>query len=105
MLKIGMSGEPVRILQKKLGVPDDGQFGPATDKALKDYQKAQGIAVDGIAGPDTFARLGLYELILLMNGSSGETTTITCLTSPRCRNFSAECSQTARPPSGAKGFL
>ncbi len=75
MLKIGMAGEPVRILQTKLGVAADGDFGPATDKALKDYQKAQGIAVDGIAGPDTFAHLGLHELILLTQGSVGETVT------------------------------
>ncbi|WP_428030713.1 peptidoglycan-binding domain-containing protein [Ancylobacter sp.] len=72
ILKKGLAGEPVRILQAKLGVPVDGQFGPKTDEALKAYQKEKGLAVDGVAGPDTFAALGLYELILLKVGTSGE---------------------------------
>lgn len=73
MLKLGMAGEPVKRLQQKLGVDADGQFGPATDAALKAYQKQHGLAVDGIAGPDTFSQMGLYELVLLMPGSTGET--------------------------------
>lgn len=73
MLMRGLAGEPVKILQQKLGVTADGQFGPATEKALRDYQQKNGLAVDGIAGPDTFAQMGLYELILLMPGSRGPT--------------------------------
>jgi peptidoglycan hydrolase-like protein with peptidoglycan-binding domain len=73
MLKLGMAGEPVKRLQQKLGVEADGQFGPATDAALKAYQKQNGLAVDGIAGPDTFSQMGLHELVLLMPGSTGET--------------------------------
>ncbi len=73
LLKLGMAGEPVKRLQQKLGVAADGQFGPATDAALKAYQKEHGLGVDGIAGPDTFAQMGLHELILLMPGSTGET--------------------------------
>lgn len=73
ILKRGLAGEPVKILQRKLGVTTDGEFGPGTEKALKDYQQKEGIAVDGIAGPDTFAHMGLYELVLLKVGTSGET--------------------------------
>lgn len=69
----GLRGEPVKRLQEKLGVEADGVFGPATEKALKDYQKSKGLAVDGIAGPDTFASMGLIELILLQRGSRGDT--------------------------------
>ncbi|CAA0095405.1 Uncharacterised protein [Starkeya nomas] len=72
ILKKGLAGAPVKILQEKLGVPADGQFGPKTEEALKAYQKEHGLSVDGIAGPDTFAALGLYELILLKVGTSGE---------------------------------
>ena len=71
MLKKGLTGEPVRILQEKLGVEADGVFGPGTEEALKDYQKANGLVVDGIAGPDTFNQMGLFELILLRVGSRG----------------------------------
>ena len=73
ILKRGLAGEPVKILQTKLGVTADGQFGPGTEKALKDYQAKNGLKVDGIAGPDTFAAMGLYELVLLKTGTSGDT--------------------------------
>jgi peptidoglycan hydrolase-like protein with peptidoglycan-binding domain len=73
ILKRGLDGEPVKILQAKLGVTADGQFGPGTEQALKDYQGKHGLKVDGIAGPDTFAQMGLYELILLKPGTSGDT--------------------------------
>jgi len=72
ILKSGLSGEPVRHLQKKPGVEADGVFGPNTESALKAYQKENGLSVDGIAGPDTFAQMGLYELILLRRGSKGD---------------------------------
>jgi peptidoglycan hydrolase-like protein with peptidoglycan-binding domain len=73
ILKRGMAGEPVRRLQERLDIDNaDGMFGPATEKALKDYQKGQGLSVDGIAGPDTFAELELFELIELRKGTSGD---------------------------------
>ena len=69
----GLRGEPVRRLQEKLGVDADGIFGGGTEKALKDYQKANGLSVDGIAGPDTFAQMGMYDLVLLRRGTRGAT--------------------------------
>lgn len=72
LLKRGLKGAPVKRLQKKLDVADDGDFGPGTEKALKEWQAANGLAADGIAGPDTFAAIGLPELILLRKGSRGE---------------------------------
>lgn len=35
----------------------DGAFGPATDRALRAYQIAEGLKVDGICGKQTWARL------------------------------------------------
>jgi peptidoglycan hydrolase-like protein with peptidoglycan-binding domain len=72
MLKRGLSGEPVRRLQQKLGVAVDGEFGPATETALKAWQTKNGLAADGVAGPDTFTAMGLYELVLLKQGTKGE---------------------------------
>lgn len=69
----GLRGEPVKRLQEKLGVETDGIFGGGTEKALKDYQKDNGLKVDGIAGPDTFAQMGLYDLVQLRRGSRGTT--------------------------------
>jgi peptidoglycan hydrolase-like protein with peptidoglycan-binding domain len=73
ILKKGLAGEPVKRLQAKLGVTADGQFGPGTETALKDWQKKNGLSADGIAGPDTFMAMGLYELILLKDGTRGST--------------------------------
>ena len=73
MLRKGLSGEPVRILQGRLGVTADGIFGAATDEALRKYQADNGLEVDGIAGPDTFTAMGLHELVLLQKGNRGET--------------------------------
>jgi peptidoglycan hydrolase-like protein with peptidoglycan-binding domain len=73
ILKRGLAGEPVRRLQAKLGVPVDGEFGPNTEAALKKWQTEKGLSADGIAGPDTFMSMGLYELILLKQGTRGDT--------------------------------
>lgn len=65
MLRRGLSGEPVRILQTQLGVTADGIFGKDTEAALRQYQTDNGLSADGIAGPDTFTAMGLDELVLL----------------------------------------
>lgn len=57
MLKAGDSGQAVRDLQGKLGVPQDGIFGPQTEAAVKQYQKDHGLADDGIVGPQTWTSL------------------------------------------------
>jgi len=72
ILKRGVAGAPVRRLQEALGIDVDGDFGPATEKALKSYQESNGLSVDGVAGPDTFTAMGLHELVLLRVGSRGE---------------------------------
>ena len=73
ILKKGLSGEPVTRLQDKLGVEADGAFGIATEKALMEWQAKNGLAADGVAGPDTFMAMGLYELVLLKQGTRGDT--------------------------------
>src|SRR5215468_12576779 len=72
ILKNGLSGEPVKRLQGKLGVEADAVFGPATEKALMEWQAKNGLAADGVAGPDTFMAMGLYELVLLKQGTRGD---------------------------------
>ena len=75
ILRKGTSGEPVKRLQAKLGVETDGEFGSNTEKALKEWQTKykNSLTPDGIAGPDTFMAMGLYELVLLKQGTRGDT--------------------------------
>ncbi len=71
ILRKGLKGAPVKRLQEFLGIDADGDFGTGTEAAVRQYQQDNGLAVDGIAGPDTFSAMGLYELILLRVGSVG----------------------------------
>ena len=48
----------VFTLQAMLGVRQDGAFGPATETAVKEFQRAHGLTPDdGIVGRDTWAKL------------------------------------------------
>lgn len=64
-LRRGSTGVYVTLMQTELiqhGYPcgptgADGQFGANTEKAVKAFQKAVGLTVDGICGPKTWAAL------------------------------------------------
>lgn len=65
VLKNGMSGADVKTLQQKLikagfycgKYGADGDFGDATEMAVRRFQTQHGLAVDGQAGPKTMAAL------------------------------------------------
>jgi N-acetyl-anhydromuramyl-L-alanine amidase AmpD len=56
-LRRGSRGDPVELLQAKLGVEADGIFGPNTEAVLRQFQRDHGLVPDGIAGPKTWAAL------------------------------------------------
>lgn len=60
--RYGSQGDEVKRLQQALNgagynLAEDGIFGEQTQKAVKNYQTANGLSVDGIAGPQTWASL------------------------------------------------
>lgn len=62
ILNEGDKGENVKTLQadlNKLGykLKVDGDFGPATDKAVEDFQRKSNLTVDGAVGPKTASAL------------------------------------------------
>lgn len=46
-----------KLVQRLLGVTADGKCGSNTDKAIRSYQKANGLSVDGAVGKQTWRRL------------------------------------------------
>ena len=68
-----MQGPTVQALQHLLRahgqtIAADGQFGPKTDAAVRAFQTANGLAVDGKAGPQTWGAI----IITVRKGSTGE---------------------------------
>ena len=63
LLQRGDTGAPVRELQDRLRLaagfrgPVDGQFGAATDRAVRAFQAERGLDVDGVVGSQTWAAL------------------------------------------------
>lgn len=50
-------GNDVRTLQSALHIYPDGIFGELTEEAVKEFQKANGLKVDGIVGEQTWAKI------------------------------------------------
>jgi hypothetical protein len=67
--QLGSKGPEVKRIQprlKELGYyrgPLDGDFGGGTESAVKAFQKAEGLTVDGVVGPETWTRLVAGEEI------------------------------------------
>jgi hypothetical protein len=55
----GSSGNAVSALQAALGIKQTGSFSAATARAVRAFQRRNGLTVDGIVGPQTAGALGL----------------------------------------------
>jgi len=58
-LEPGDRGANVKRLQRRLRVTVSGYYGPLTKKAVKRFQRRHGLKADGVAGPQTLAKLGV----------------------------------------------
>ena len=57
LLKKGDNNENVKLLQSKLGIDPIGNFGPATEAAVKAFQTKNGLIADGIVGDGTWNKI------------------------------------------------
>jgi peptidoglycan hydrolase-like protein with peptidoglycan-binding domain len=51
--RVGSTGDKVREIQRVVGVPDDGVFGPRTEAAVRQWQSNLKLNADGVWGPAT----------------------------------------------------
>lgn len=56
-IKKGDKGDLVKILQYILDLETDGSFGTLTDTSVRNFQKDNGLLVDGIVGTNTWKEL------------------------------------------------
>ncbi len=56
-LRQGAQGMAVEALQELLGLEVDGDFGPGTDRAVRQFQTGAGLTADGVVGPGTATAL------------------------------------------------
>ncbi|MBO9421726.1 DUF3380 domain-containing protein [Labrenzia sp. R4_2] len=81
LLRLGSEGYRVKALQEKLSelgyvVRPDGDFGPATKRAVIAFQADHGLTVDGISGPETEAMLDKAVPLSAQDGTSRKTLTV-----------------------------
>ena len=68
-------GTSVSDLQRALGIPVDGTFGPQTARAVRRFQRRHGLTADGVVGPATWAALGAgstHKVLKMEHASSHE---------------------------------
>lgn len=53
----GSQGDAVKLIQAKVGAKPDGDFGAATEKRVKEWQKAHKLKADGIVGSVTWKKM------------------------------------------------
>lgn len=83
ILKLGSRGNEVKSLQEKLSLQADGIFGPLTEEAVKDFQKSNGLEVDGIVGVNTLSKLNL-----LVNKRNIKELIVHCSATPEGKDYS-----------------
>lgn len=93
VLRQGSSGGEVKEVQRRLKMwgyyagEVDGIYGGKTAEAVKNFQRKNGLKVDGIAGKATFAALGMNDSVKALEaegGGSGQYTSSDLYLLARC---------------------
>lgn len=61
VLRVGSRGDLVKDVQEIIGITADGIFGKNTEKAIKKWQKDNGLVADGTVGRKTLGKMGLLD--------------------------------------------
>lgn len=96
-LRVGSKGPEVKRLQELLGVqPADGDFGPKTLAAVKQYQQSKGLVADGVVGNKTWETLEKGTSPSRPGGGGGDNT-------PSAGSDTNNAGSAPDTPSGADG--
>ena len=97
MVERGDRGNAVRKIQRALGIPADGIFGPQTERAVKRFQRRKGLLVDGVVGPQTreALRLAPFAPTSVRRGRS--------VSVPRALRLVADCESGGNPRAVSPG--
>lgn len=85
VLKLGSRSNEVKALQEKLNLKADGIFGPITEEAVKDFQRSNGLEVDGIVGANTLSKLNLS-----VNKRNIKELIVHCSATPEGKDYSVD---------------
>ena len=85
VLKLGSIGNEVKALQEKLNLKADRIFGPITEEAVKDFQRSNGLEVDGIVGANTLSKLNLS-----VNKRNIKELIVHCSATPEGKDYSVD---------------
>lgn len=85
ILKLGSRGNEVKALQEKLNLKADGIFGSLTEEAVKDFQRSNGLEVDGIVGANTLSKLNLS-----VNKRNIKELIVHCSATPEGKDYSVD---------------
>lgn len=88
LYKRGSKGLVVKQIQKALHLYQDGIFGILTEEAVKEFQRANGLTVDGIVGPETLSYL--IPLRLKKSKRYINEIIIHCSATPEGRDYTVE---------------
>ena len=83
--RVGSTGAQVRTIQDKLkrwgyyNGAVDGIFGKATEKAVRRFQRSNGLAEDGIVGKHTLTALGMFNTGASSAGTAAQDAAVTLL--------------------------
>lgn len=63
-IRRGDTGDLVKIIQARLGLVQDGDFGPKTEAAVRQFQREHQLVPDGIVGPKSWKVLDAAPILV-----------------------------------------
>lgn len=80
----------VKVVQRALGLKDDGIFGQQTEMSVKDFQRLNGLTADGIVGSQTLKKLLGLNFALCCSVREITEVIVHCAATPEGKTFTVD---------------